>query len=150
MAQVKKDSLKIKLTDLKVKSSYINEFDNQLEINVPDEIRFSIKGGLNVDKENDTILSQVVIDAFYQKTPTSKKIELFGIMSETHFMLEKIDKVFIDGELRLPRDFATKIFNISIGNTRGLLKGFVAGNAQFANCTLPLITAPVFEEVDMK
>lgn len=150
MVQETKEGLKIKLTDLKIKASYINDPSDDLQINLPEDVKYSIRGGIGVNREASMLISQIEIDAFYQKTSTSKKHELFGITSETYFLVENINNLYEDAEVKIPKDFATKILNIGIGNTRGLLKGIVLSNVHYINCTLPLITVPVAEgeEID--
>lgn len=151
MNKGRKDELKIKLIDLKIKTSYVNDFDEDLNISLPDDVKYSIESGIGVDRESQTIISQVIVAAFYQKNKTAKKHDLYGITTETYFLVDNIKDLFDGDEMKLPRDLATKILNIGIGSTRGLLKGLLQGNPNYAKCTLPLIAVPVQlgEELDV-
>lgn len=147
MEQIVSSSLKIKLTDLKKLNSYINLPGSGFEVDKVNQIQYSIEGTLGLDKDSNTIVSQVKFNAFYQENKKPTKSDLFGLTSRTFFIIDNIDQVILNDRLVLPKDFATKIFNISIGNTRGLLKSLVEGNVNYANFTLPLITTPLFEDV---
>lgn len=138
-----KDSLKIKLTDLVVKSSYINDIDENYIDSIPKDVKYSVGGSIRIDTKEDSVVSIIKIDAIIDKKGNTK--ELYGIVTETYFQVNNI-KNWIDPEseeLKLPKDFATKLLNIGIGNTRGLLKGLLHGNSHYSECTLPIISVPV-------
>ena len=136
-----KTSVQVNIELLKAKpiSFQINK-DIEIESDIKiSDFEISMNIGVRVDEKKSNVGIKAKVEVF------EKNSDIMCFILETlyEFNVSDLDKVTIEkgNKIVLKPEFAKKLFNISIGGTRGMLVAFLS-NTQFEEFVLPIANIP--------